>query len=153
MHVELPNGMAMIWRRTLDWKRRENYGGSFDHGIFGRVYRADHGRRSRISTRKRRSNDWSCKENEPDHSVSSRIHSSSSRTKWKMVAMRTGNGQKNAWDTSYRWLSRPFDELGMLEAIINGCMVGARGSKGGLLAKPWKIMTTSKVMANRMNLR
>ena len=46
-----------------------------------------------------------------------------------------------------------FDELGMLEAIINGCMVGARGWKGGLLAKPWKIMTTPKVMAKRMNLR
>ena len=46
-----------------------------------------------------------------------------------------------------------FDELGMLQAVINGCMVGARGSKGGLLAKPWKIMTTSKVMAKRMNLR
>ena len=45
------------------------------------------------------------------------------------------------------------DELGMFEAIINGCMVGLRGQTGGLLAKPWKIMTTSKVMAKRMNLR
>ena len=48
---------------------------------------------------------------------------------------------------------KAFDELGMYEAIINGCMVGLRGPKRGLLAKPWKIMTTSQVMAKRMNLR
>ena len=46
-----------------------------------------------------------------------------------------------------------FDELGMIEAIINGCTVGLRGEKGGLLAKPWKIMTTPKRMAKRMYMR
>ena len=46
-----------------------------------------------------------------------------------------------------------FDEFGMYEAITNGCMVGLKGPKGKPIAKPWKIMTTSKVMAKRMNLR
>ena len=46
---------------------------------------------------------------------------------------------------------KAFDELGMYETISNGCTVGLRGPKGGLLAKLWKIMTTSKVMAKRMN--
>ena len=48
---------------------------------------------------------------------------------------------------------KTFEELGMLEAVINGCMVGLRGPQGGLLAKPWKIMTTSPTKARRMNLR
>ena len=50
-------------------------------------------------------------------------------------------------------VTKAFEELGMYEAIINGCMVGLRGPKGKLMAKPWKIMTTSKLMAKRLTLR
>ena len=50
-------------------------------------------------------------------------------------------------------VTETFDQLGMSEAIIHGCMVGLRGPKGGLVMKPWKVVTTSKLMAERMNLR
>ena len=45
------------------------------------------------------------------------------------------------------------NELGMYETIVDGCMVAQKGPEGGFIARSWKIMTTSKTMAKRMNLR
>ena len=47
---------------------------------------------------------------------------------------------------------RIMGKYSMIETITNGCMVGLRSSSGELMAKPWRIMTTSEKMAKHLNL-